>query len=405
MFSSPVFVRRGRRSPIFTLLLSSALLGVLFLASPESRAQSTRGKTAARKNKTDLAAQLPRIKPVEPKDALSTFTLQKGFRLELVAAEPMVSDPVDACFDENGRMYVAEMHGYPFSQESTRLNPKGGGKKNAGVIRLLEDTNGDGRMDKSVKFATGITWPTSVCCYRGGVFVLAPPHIHYFKDTNGDGKADVHKIVFSGFQRSNVQSVANNMKWTLDNRIALAGGRNGGTITANGKTVIRLGRIDMAFNPKTMAVEPLTGGVQFGHSLDDWGNRFVCSNSNHIQQVVFPDRYLRRNKSLAVPGAVRGIARGGPSAPVFRKSPAEPWRVVRTRRRVADPKMRARLSRTERFAIGFFTSATGVTIYRGAAYPPEFHGNAFIGDVGGNLVHRKTMTPNRAVFSAARADR
>lgn len=375
----------------------------LFLLAVAAAAPKSAPK---KKDDRPLKDQLPRIKAVEPADALKTFTVQKGFRLEMVAAEPLVSDPVDACFDENGRMYVAEMHGYPFSHEPTRLNPKGGGLKDAGIIRLLEDTNGDGRMDKSVKFATGINWPTSVCCYKGGVFVLAPPHIHYFKDTDGDGKADVSRIVYSGFRRDNVQAIANNMKWTPDNRIALAAGRNGGNITrgGKGKPVLRLGRIDMQFDPATLAVEPLTGGIQFGHSLDDWGNRFVCSNSNHIQQVVFPYRYVKRNPTLSVSGAIRGIAKGGPAAPVYRKSPAEPWRVVRTRRRVSDPKMRARLSRTEQFAIGFFTSATGVTIYRGAAYPEEFRGNAFIGDVGGNLVHRKTMTPAGVTYSAARAD-
>ena len=83
-----------------------------------------------KKSKKTLAKRLPRIAPVEPQNAGKTFRLQKGFRLELVASEPMVSDPVDACFDANGRMYVAEMHGYPYSQEPTKLLPKGGGKKN-----------------------------------------------------------------------------------------------------------------------------------------------------------------------------------------------------------------------------------------------------------------------------------
>jgi putative membrane-bound dehydrogenase-like protein len=351
-----------------------------------------------------LAEELPRIKAVEVKDALKTFTVQKGFHLELVAAEPDVADPVDACFDENGRMYVAEMHGYPFSHEPTRLNPKGGGKYNAGIIRLLEDTNGDGRMDRSIKFADDITWPTSVSCYRGGVFVLAPPHIHYFKDTDGDGVADMREIVFTGFDRSNVQSLANNMKWTLENRVALAGGRNPGKLKHQGKEILSLGRTDLSFDPVTRTVTPITGGVQYGHSMDDWGNRFVCSNSNHIQHVVFPYRYLKRNPYFAVSGVIRSISAEGPASPVFRRSSAEPWRIVRTRRRVSDPAFKARLAYTEQFVIGFFTSATGVTIYRGSAYPLEYRGNAFIGDVGGNLIHRKTVQSKGASFVATRAD-
>src|SRR5580704_3587009 len=147
-----------------------------------------------------LADELPRIPPVEPAKSLATFQVEHGFRLELVAAEPLIASPVDACFDENGRMYVAEMRDYPFSWEPTKLNPKGGGKKHAGTVRLLEDTDGDGKFDKSTIFADKIDWPTSVCCYRGGVFVLAPPDLHYFKDTDGDGRADVHEIVLSGFR-------------------------------------------------------------------------------------------------------------------------------------------------------------------------------------------------------------
>ncbi|MGH7202087.1 MAG: PVC-type heme-binding CxxCH protein [Planctomycetaceae bacterium] len=234
-----------------------------------------------------LAGQLPRIPPTEPADALETFTVQHGFSLELVAAEPLVCDPVDACFDEHGRMYVAEMRGYPYSFEPRPQQPNFRGRKNAGVIRLLEDTNGDGRMDTSSVFADDISWPTSVCCYDGGVFVIAPEHLHYFKDTDGDAKADVREIVFSGFSRANVQGLANNMKWGLDNRILAAGGRNGAELTHRGEKLLSLGQRDFAFDPKTEQLVTISGGGQFGHSLEDLGERFVCSNSIHIQHVVF----------------------------------------------------------------------------------------------------------------------
>jgi putative membrane-bound dehydrogenase-like protein len=351
-----------------------------------------------------LADELPHIPPVAPAKTLSTFHLEHGFRLELVAAEPLVASPVDACFDENGRMYVAEMRDYPFSWEPTKLNPRGGGKKDAGVIRLLEDTNGDGKFDKSTVFADKLTWPTSVCCYDGGIFVLAPPHLWYLKDTNGDGVADVRKIVLSGFNRDNVQAITNSLKWSLDNRIVFAAGRNGGNLLHDGKKVFSIRGQDISFNPATLEISAITGGEQFGLSFDDWGNRFVCNNSNHIEQVVLEDRYVRRNPYIAVSDTIRSIAKEGPAASVFRRSPPEPWRVVRTRRRVSDPAVLRTLPHTEQFAIGYFTSAAGVTIYRGDAYPAEFRGNAFIGDVGGNLVHRKTLSRNGPLFTAVRAD-
>ncbi len=360
-----------------------------------------------------LKELMPRIPATETKDALKTFQVERGFKLELVAGEPLVGDPVDACFDEFGRMYVAEFHGYPYSSEPTKLHPKGGGKKNDGIIRLLEDTDGDGKFEKSTVFADNFEWALSVCCFDGGVFVIGHPHLWYFKDTDGDGKADVRKIVLSGFGKDNVQALANNMKWGLENRILVAGGRNPNTLTRDGKPVMP-GTSDFAFDPRVLvsdatadevakSLQLLSGGEQFGHSTDDWGSRFVCNNSNHIEHVVLPRRYLDRNPTFVASGVVRSIGVEGAAATVFRRSPPEPWRIVRTARRVADPKF-AGLAQSERVPAGFFTSATGVTIYRGGAYPEEFRGNAFIGDVGANLIHRKIMTPNGASFVAKRAD-
>jgi putative membrane-bound dehydrogenase-like protein len=360
--------------------------------------------SAAPPTARSLADELPRIPPVEPAKALATFQLQHGFRLQLVASEPLVASPVDACFDENGRMYVAEMRDYPFSWEPTKLNPRGGGKKDAGVVRLLEDTDGDGKFDRSTVFADKLTWPTSVCCYKGGVFVIAPPHLWYLKDTDGDGVADIRKIVFTGFRRDNVQAVANSLKWSLDNRIVFAAGRNGGDLVRDGKTVFSIHGQDVSLDPATLELSAVTGGEQFGLSFDDWGNRYVCSNSNHIEQVLLEERYVRRNPYAVLSGTIRSIAKEGPAAPVFRRSPPEPWRLVRTRRRVADPVMMRTLPFTEQFAIGYFTSAAGVTIYRGDSYPPAFRGNAFIGDVGGNLVHRKTLKRDGVLMTARRAD-
>jgi putative membrane-bound dehydrogenase-like protein len=390
----------NRRSRIVSVL---AVVVVLLLQYVQLPPDGTL-QAADTDDPKSLAGQLVRLKAVEPQAALKTFKLEHGFRLELVAAEPDVADPVDACFDADGRMYVAQMHGYPYSDEKRPQCPEGIGSPEAGVIRLLEDTNGDGRMDKSVIFADGISWPTSVCCFDGGVFVIAAPHIYYLKDTDGDDRADIREIVYSGFSRSNVQGLPNNLKWGLDNRIYAASGRNGATLTHRGEKLFSLRGRDIRFNPKTERLEAISGGLQFGHSMDDWGNRFVCSNSNHILHVVFPQRYIARNSLVAVSGVVRSISKEGGSAPVFRRSPAEPWRIVRTRRRAADPNFAKRLPPTELVPIGFFTSATGVTIYRGSAYPPEFQGNAFIGDVGGNLVHRKTITPVGASFVATRAD-
>ena len=400
-------------STIILALLVSFSLGFILITNNQAQPPQERVVTAA---------DMPRIKHTDSENSLATFQQARGFTLEIVAAEPLVSDPVDACFDEYGRMYVAEMHGYPFSQEPTKLNPAGGGFKDAGIIRLLEDTNNDGTMDRSTVFVDNISWPTSVRPYNGGVFVIAPGSLYYFKDTDGDNKADVRDEILSGFGRGNVQSVSNGLEWGLDNKIYFAAGRNPKTLLYRGKPLFPVGAVDLRFDPRTEKFEQVTGGLQFGHSHDVWGIRFVCSNSNHMQQVVYPQQYLSRNPYFAAQGLVRNIAKDGASAPVFRISPPEPWRIVRQKWRALDKGYRLVINKqggyefipldpngkkgvvpTE-YPIGYFTSATGITIYTGDAYPQEYRGNAFVGDVGGNLVHRKTVNTDNVVYASVRAD-
>ena len=131
----------------------------------------------------------PRFAPVEPADVAKTFVVHDGFEMQLIAAEPLVTDPVAMAIDENNRAYVAEMNDYPYTdskthkawQENTTDAP-------IGRIRLLEDTDDDGRYDRSTLFAEGLSWPSGVACYRGGVFVTATPDVWYLKDTDGDNK-------------------------------------------------------------------------------------------------------------------------------------------------------------------------------------------------------------------------
>src|SRR5437870_8692509 len=155
---------------------------------------------------------LPRMPPVEPADALKTFTMKEGFKIELAAAEPLVIDPVAMAFDEEGHLFVVEMRDYSERRE-----------EKLGRIRMLTDTDGDGKFDKATIYADNLPWPTAVICWNGGIFVGATPDILYFKDTNGDGVADEKKIVFSGFgnttNRLNVQQLFNSFMWGLDNRI------------------------------------------------------------------------------------------------------------------------------------------------------------------------------------------
>ncbi|MDG3002677.1 PVC-type heme-binding CxxCH protein [Paludisphaera mucosa] len=344
----------------------------------------------------DLARELPRIPAKEPAEALASIVVRPGFRLDQVAAEPLIKSPVAVAYDADGALYVVEMRGYPFVED-----------KPSGTVARLEDRDGDGRFDARTVFLDGLMWPTGVVPYDGGVFITVAPDILYAKDTDGDGKAEVRKVVFTGFETGNVQGLLNSLHWGDDGWIHGVASSNGGLVRTPphpDRPAVSVRGRDFRFRPDTLAFEAISGGGQFGFSTDDWGHEFTCGNSNHIRQIVLPAGDVERNPAYVPPSVILDIPSDGPSGPVFRISRPEPWRIVRTRQRVADPEMLKKLSHTEQFAFGYFTSATGVTIYRGSAYPEAYRGNAFVGDVGGNLVHRKTLAVAGATYVADRAD-
>ncbi len=343
----------------------------------------------------DFSDELPRIPPTEPADTIENFSVADGFRIELVASEPLIGSPVAIEWDSDGRMYVCEMRGYSEDRDDK-----------ISTIGLLEDTDGDGVYDRRSDFAEGLFWPTAIFPYDGGLFVGDAPDIFYLKDTDGDGKADVKTLVLTGFGTSNVQGLLNSFRWGLDNRIHVACSSVGGMIRSgkdkDDSQAINVRGRDIAFDPRSYEFVPTSGAAQHGMCFDDWGRKFVSSNSNHIQQVMYADHHIGRNRFFSPPPARITIAADGPQAEVFRTSPVEPWRIVRTRLRVAGA-VPGPIEGGGR-AAGYFTGATGVTIYRGDAWPEKWKGHAIIGDVGSNLVHRKRLVPNGLEFIARRID-
>lgn len=338
---------------------------------------------------------LPRIPPTEPKLAVAKFAIKQGFETQLAAAEPEVVDPIAMSFDEFGRLFVVEMRDY-----SERRDER------MGRIRLLEDSNGDGIFEKSSIYAEGLPWPTAVTCYKGGIFVGSTPDIIYFKDTNGDGKADFRQVIFTGFgntqPRLNVQQLLNSFQWGMDGRIHGAAGMNGGRITTVGKNhpAIDLQGGDFSFDPASLDFRVENGGGQYGMTFDTRGRKFVSSNSSHIRMHMFEREWLGLNSFYSPRSPVIDIPADGPAAEVFRISPDEPWRVIRTEWRVKGlvPGPIEGGGRPS----GYFTAATGITIYKGDAFGQEFVNDAFIADCGSNLIHRKKLYPKGAALVAVR---
>ena len=352
------------------------------------------------------AGQFPSFPAVEPRDVARTFRVKNGFTMDLLAAEPLVSSPVAMCYDENGAAYVVEMLDYPYTDKTTHQ----AWKENStdapiGRVRKLIDRDGDGKFDESFIFAEGLSWPTGICCWQGGVFVTATPDVWYLKDTDGDQRADVREKVFTGFRKYNVQAVINTPLWGLDNRITFAGGSNGGSISSSrfpAMLPLKILRNDLRIDPRSAQIEAVAGGARFGHGMDDWGNRFLCNIRNPAQHVVFDGTLIGRNPLLPVPNPVYDARESGDQLPVMRISPVEPWRDLRARRWVAENHA---VPRSELVGGGVFTSAAGITIYRGAAYPEEYRGQAFVAEVANNLVQRQTVRPDGVTFKVETADR
>lgn len=355
----------------FPLLFFAAALAAPFAVAEEPEA-----------NPEDL----PRIPPVPLEKSIETFEIRPGFKLELAAHEPMIADPTDIDFDEQGRLFVVEMVGYCEHRDDA-----------LGKVKLLYDDDDDGVFDRATVYAKGLKWPTSVCCYDGGVFVTASPDIFYFKDTDGDGVADFQETVFTGFgpapgERLNMQAMLNSLTWGPDNRIWGATAPNGGKVRRPDQPeseAINLRGADFSFDPVKRDLRAENGTAQYGMSFDTHGRRFVCSNSDHLRWFAWERSWVEPNPFYSLPPALVSIAIDGGAGPVFRISPDEPWRIVRTRWRVAGA-VKGPVEGGGRVS-GYFTSASGITIYTGDAFGPEFLNNAFVGDVGSNLVHRKLV--------------
>ena len=262
-----------------------------------------------RRSFSDLIAfDMPPAK--SPQDSLATIQVRPGFKVDLVAAEPLIEDPIAVDWDAQGRLWVLEMRDYPLG-----LDGKG---QPGGRLRVLEDTHGDGHYDKSTIFLDDIPFPSGFVPWRNGVIVAASPEIFFAADTDGDGKADVHQVLFTGFKPGNQQHRLNGFDWGLDGWLYGANGDSGGKVksTVTGKEVDISGR-DFRFRPDSGEFETVSGGSQYGRHRDDWGEWFGNNNSSWLWHFTVPEHYLKRNPKLALKSVKRVLANDSDPLRVF----------------------------------------------------------------------------------------
>lgn len=327
------------------------------------------------------AEPAPVKSPLSPEESLKHFQLAPGLKIELVAAEPEVIDPVSIAFDENGTLWAVEMTDYPNGPQP--------GQPPLSRITALQDRDGDGRYETSKVFADKLLFATGIQPWKGGVIVTMAGEVAWFHDSDGDGVADIRNTWFKGFAVDNPQLRANHPRWGLDNRIYIANGLRGGVVKADaanwGRDLppVPLNGFDFRFDPTTGEAEPISGVGQFGLTFDDYGHRFVCSNRNPCRQIILEDHYLKLNPLLAVKDVGADAVPSGADSHVF-------------------PISRAWTTSTQH--AGQFTAACGVTIYRGSALPSEFYGNSFTCEPTGNLVHREVFKESKEVRITSRID-
>ncbi len=313
--------------------------------------------------------------PLSPRQQSASFRLaDEQLSIELVVAEPDVVSPVAIAWDADGRMFVAEMSDYPNGT-------------NGGRMKLLEDRDGDGRYENAAIFADKLSFPNGVLPWNGGILVTAAPDILFFKDTDGDGRADERRVLFTGFGQGNQQLRVNGLFWGLDNWVYGANGRSDGEIRRpedpSGKSVSLRGH-DFRFRPDTGEFETIAGRSQFGSARDDWGNRFLSWNTIPIRHEVLPERYVSRNLNLTTTESLLDIIPPGDDGRVF---PLTPPPLVFNNE-----------------SSSHYNALAGLTIYRGDALGEKYRGNAFVGESLRNLVHRRVLMPNGVTFTARREE-
>lgn len=325
----------------------------------------------------DTTGQLDMPPPRSPAESLASIQVPSDLEVELVVAEPTVKDPISISWGPDGRMWVVEMADYPLGMD--------GAGKPGGRIRVLESTRGDGVYDRATLFADGLSFPTSVIVWRKGILVTVAPDLLYLEDTDGDGRADVKRKLFTGLGEGNQQHMANGLKWGLDGWLYLAhGGTPGQIVSTRTGAVVEMNR-DVRVKPDEGLAEPVFGRSQYGRSRNDWGDWFGCNNIHPAWHYGLEDAYLNRNPHLVPPAANIEVMEIPGAAPVYP--------ISRT------------LERFNAVGKGFnhFTSACSVMIYRGNGLGDEYNGDLFVCEPVHNLVHREVMTPQGVTYVGRRA--
>ncbi len=345
-------------------------------------------------------------KAMSPEESVKAFALPPGIKIKLLASEPLVVQPTGVCWDEWGRLFVSELHGYnldgqydieelnktgKLDMKVRRIQASEESKKEAeektyGVVKLLLDTDGDGVMDKAEVWADDLPACYGLVAGNGGIIVACSPDIVFLKDTNHDNRPDVREVLFTGFGTGVLDRRFNSPIWGIDDWIYFSNCAQGGRITGpHMKGALQVPSTDFRIRADGSAMELVSGGSQtMGMAFTSGGDRFV-TNTTHPGLFVTPIdwRYLMRNPDAAAP---RLVETASDETKVFQLAKPHPWRTKRENN-AEYYAMYKKFSVSDAAASGYFTSTCGPLVYRDSILP-GLQGDYLACDPAQSLVHR-----------------
>lgn len=302
--------------------------------------------------------------PLSPSESMEHIQVPPGFELQLFAAEPDIVKPIAMAWDEEGRLWIAETIDYP-----NNIHPGTPGRDR---IKILEDTNGDGRADKFTVFADSLNVPTGLVFANGGLIVSQMPDLLFLKDTNGDDRADVKQVIVSGFGIRDTHAGPSNLRYGFDNRVWGAVGYSG---FEQGDLGFGQAIWSMAPNGTDMAHEASfsnnTWGLGFSETFDIFGS---TANNTHAVYVGIPHKYNEDVKGLPNRAGSEKIDGHYLMAPIT-------------------PNVR------QVDVFGGFTAAAGFNLYTAREYPREYWNRiALVSEPTGGVLHRAILEEDGAGF-------
>ncbi len=325
-----------------TLLFSQALCAFSFQVGAEDRAEI-------------YVDPDPPSSTFSPQDSLSKIWVPDGFKLELVASEPMIEEPVCMAWGPNGELYVAEMRSYMQDIDmSGELEPV------SRVVKLV-DLNGDGRMDKATTYLDNLVLPRAILTLDKKVLIGEPPYLWLCEDTNGDGKADTKVNIYENFSKresGNVEHKINGLQWTMDNWI----------YNTKSSSIFR-------YRDQNIEERKAVFSGQWGQTVNDRGESIATKNSEPGLATIFPGKYLG---DLSLANKYRHLFERVRLGEGY----ATTWPIQGT----TDLQGGRGLGRSDDRSLQRFTGACGQTVFRGDRLGDDMKGTYWVCEPVGRMI-------------------